>query len=132
MAADPQYAATPATVSAQLTLANTARDGTGSNIVTVLTAAATGTRILAIDIMAQVTTTAGAVRLWIVLDSGPTFRLFDEVLVPAITLSGVTVKPFRQRLDFTSVPLILSTGYSLRAASNAAEAINVHALAASL
>ena len=131
MAADPQYAATPATVSAQLTAANTARDGTGSNIVTVLTAAATGTRILAIDIMAQVTTTAGAVRLWIVLDSGPTFRLFDEVLVPAVTPS-VTLKAFRVRLDFTSVPLILSTGYSLRAATNNAEAINVHALAASL
>lgn len=122
MAADPVFAVTPKRVAAQLTLANTARDGTGSNIVTVYTAPAGGARVFFAEFCAQVTTTAGVVRTWV--HDGTNFRLYDEVLVRAITPS-TSIKVWRARIDFPQ-PFVLPSGFSIRCATNNAEAINVH------
>ncbi|MEN9885488.1 MAG: hypothetical protein RL758_66 [Pseudomonadota bacterium] len=125
MAAVPSYAAAPKCGIAQISTANTARDGTGT-IGTVFTAAATGSRIDAINIKATGTTTAGMIRLFI--HDGSTSRLIDEVPVLATTPSA-TVPSFEVNLNTNTMahflPIILPNGFSLRASTNNAETFNV-------
>jgi hypothetical protein len=119
MSASAQYASTAKTAVAQISTANTARDGTGT-IATVFTAGASGSRIDDILITATGTTTAGVVRLF--LHDGTNARLWKEVLVSAITPS-TTVSPFSSTLN--SQALVLQSGWSLRASTNNAETFNV-------
>lgn len=119
MSASPSYVGTPKTYQGQLTAANTNRDGTGT-VVTIATAGANGLRIDDITIKAQVTTTAGMVRLFI--HDGTNYRLWKEVPVTAITVSA-TVAAFEASL--IDLALILENGWSLRASTEKAEAINV-------
>ncbi len=113
------YAATPKTAVAQVSTANTARDGTGT-LATVFTAGTSGSRIDDIAIIATGTTTAGMVRLF--LHDGTNARLWREVAVSAITPSA-TVSPFSSLLG--NLALVLQTGWSLRASTNNAETFNV-------
>lgn len=128
MAAQPQYAATPRCGIDQVSVANTARDGTGT-IATIFTAGANGSRIDAIDIKAVGTATAGMIRLF--LHNGTNARLLTEVPVTAITPSN-TLPSWEAQLNANTMtqvlPLVLPTGYSLRAATNNAETFNVIAL----
>lgn len=128
MAAQAQYAATPRCGVGQVSVANTNRDGTGT-IVTVFSAGASGSRIDAIDLKAVGTTTAGMIRLFI--HDGTNARLLTEVPVTAITPSG-TLPSWEAQLNTNTMtqvlPLVLPTGYSLRAATNNAETFNVIAL----
>lgn len=119
MSATSNYAATPKTAVAQVSTANTARDGTGT-LATVFTAGASGSRIDDIAITATGTTTAGMVRLF--LHDGTNARLWREVAVSAITPSA-TVSPFSSLLG--SLALVLQTGWSLRASTHNAETFNV-------
>jgi hypothetical protein len=119
MASNANYAATPKSALAQLSAANTLRDGTGT-IATVLTAGASGTRIDDIVITATGTTTAGMVRLF--LHDGTNARLWREVPVSAVTPSG-TVPAFTATLS--NLALVLQTGWSLRASTHNAESFNV-------
>lgn len=127
MAQTPVYAATPRYAVANISAANTARDGTGT-IVTVFTAGASGSRIDRVNIEATATTTAGQVRLFI--HDGTNARFLKEVAVTALTPSA-TVQAFTAGLydgsDPSIFPIILPTGYSLRAAPHNAESFNVHA-----
>lgn len=109
----------PKTAVAQVTTANTARDGTGT-IATVFTAGASGSRIDDVTITAVATTTAGMVRLF--LHDGTNARLLREVAVSAITPSG-TVAAFTASL--TNLALVLQSGWSLRASTHNAETFNV-------
>lgn len=128
MATQAQYAATPRCGVGQVSVANTNRDGTGT-IVTVFSAGASGSRIDAIDLKAVGTTTAGMIRLFI--HDGVNARLLTEVPVMAITPSG-TLPSWEAQLNTNTMtqvlPLVLPTGYSLRAATNNAETFNVIAL----
>jgi hypothetical protein len=119
MATAAQYAATVQNASAQVTTANTNRNGTGT-IVSVMTGATNGTRIDDIYIVATGTTTAGVVRLFI--SDGTNIRLWQEVLVPAITPS-TTVAVFSAAL--LNQALILENGWSLQASTNNAETFNI-------
>lgn len=119
MAQAAQYAATPKTAVAQVTTANTARDGTGT-LATVFTAGTSGSRIDDIAIIATGTTTAGMVRLF--LHDGTNARLWREVAVSAITPSA-TVSPFSSLLG--NLALVLQSGWSLRASTEKAETFNV-------
>jgi hypothetical protein len=128
MATQAQYAATPKVGIGVISTANTARDGTGT-IGTVFTAGASGSRIDAISIKATGTTTAGMIRLFI--HDGTNARLLTEVPVVALTPSG-TVPAWEAQLNTNSLsqvlPIILPTGYSLRASTNNAETFNVIAI----
>lgn len=119
MASTPAFAATPRAAVAQVSTANTNRDGTGT-IATVFTAGSSGSRIDDIEVTAIVTTTAGVVRIFI--HDGSNARLFREILVSAITPS-TSVAVFSARI--TDLGLILPSGYSLRASTHNAEAFNV-------
>ena len=119
MASNANYAATPKSALAQLSAANTLRDGTGT-IVTVLSAGTSGSRVDDIVITATGTTTAGMVRLF--LHDGTNARLLREVPVTAITPSG-TVQAFTASLP--NLALVLAPGWSLRASTLNAESFNV-------
>jgi hypothetical protein len=114
-----QYASTVTSAAVQVTTANTNRDGTGT-IVTVLTAAASGTRIDDIYMVATGTTTAGVIRLFV--HDGTNARLLSETLVTAITPS-TTVQVWSNTL--LSQAIVLKTGYSLRASTQIGETFNI-------
>lgn len=122
MAVNPNFASTPLAAQAQVSTANTNRDGTGT-LVTVVTGASTGSRVDDIVIQATGTTTAGMVRLFLSLDNGTTNRLIREIPVAAVTPSG-TVQAFRAELYDLGIILPNATAL-LRASTHNAETFNV-------
>lgn len=127
MATQPAFATVPRIGSAQVSAANTARDGSGT-IVTVIAGVAAGTRIAEVVVEATVTTTAGMVRLY--LFDGTNTRLFDEIAVAAATPSA-SVRATRVSTVYTNL-ILPSASWELRASTHNAEAINVIALGANL
>jgi hypothetical protein len=124
MSATPNFLALPFSAAAAISAANTARDGTGTIVDVTGASPAGGRRVSQIVIQATAATTAGMVRLF--LHDGTNFRLWREVPVTAITPSA-TVAAFRQILDLVALgeELQLPVNWSLRAATNNAEAFNV-------
>lgn len=120
MASTASYASAAKTASAQVSVANTNRDGTGT-LATVFSAGASGSRIDDISIVATGTTTSGMVRLF--LHDGANARLLREVPVTASTPSG-TVQAFASYLS--NLAIVLQSGWSLRAATHNAETFNVN------
>jgi hypothetical protein len=128
MATTPQFATTPKCAMAQVSVANTGRDGTGT-LATVYTAGASGSRIDRIVIAATGTTTAGLVRLFI--HDGTNARLYTEIPVFANTVSSTTAA-FNTTAEAVTMPsympILLPTGYSLRASTEKAETFNIIAV----
>lgn len=120
MSATPVFIGVPKTWLAQVTAANTNRDGTGT-LVTIATAGASGSRIDSIEAQAIVTTTAGMIRFF--LFDGASNRLWREMAVSAITPSG-TVQAFRDALALLE-GLSLPVGWALKASTHNAEAANI-------
>jgi hypothetical protein len=124
----PIFSLTPFIASAQVSAANTNRDGTGT-IVTVTAGTPNGRRVDRINIKGTVTTTAGMVRLYI--DDGTNVRLWKEIPVTAITVSA-SAAGFESSISPTDqfAPLLVlpSSSYILKASTHNAEAINVIAL----
>lgn len=122
MAATAQYAATPVSGLAQVSVANAGRDGSGT-LVTIVTGGASGTRIDDITFKAAVTTTAGMVRLYLSTDNGTTNRLIREISVNAVTPSA-TVASWSSSL--TDLGIVLQNVTTLlRASTEKAETINI-------
>lgn len=122
MATSAQYAATPRSAVAQVSTANTNRDGTGT-LVTVFTGGASGSRIDDIVVQAVGTTTTGMVRLFLSLDGGTTNRLFAEIPVSAVTPSA-TVQAFRVAMQDMAL-LLPNNNALLRASTHNAETFNI-------
>jgi hypothetical protein len=127
MATSPSFAVTPRIGATNVATANTNRDGTGT-VATLITGAATGTRVAEIVVQARVTTTAGMVRLF--LYDGTTYRFFDEIAVAAATVSA-TVKGTRVSALYNNL-ILPSASWSLVVATHNAESIDVVALGADL
>jgi hypothetical protein len=119
MATSAQYASTVRAAAAQVTTANTNRNGTGA-IVTVFTAGSSGSRIDDISIDAVATTTAGVVRLFI--NDGTTSYLWQEILVTAVTPSTTQAI---WSYTLLNQALVIPTGWSLRASTNNTETFNI-------
>lgn len=128
MATTQSYASTPRRATGKLSASNTGRDGTGT-IVNIFTAGASGSRIESVMIQATTTTTVGMVRLFEY--DGTNTNLIAEIPVSAITPSG-SLPAFAVNMTTSNaaslLPIILPTGWSLRAATNNAEAFNVGAV----
>lgn len=122
------YASTPKCGVGQVSVANTNRDGTGT-LATILTAGASGSRIDAINLKAVATTTAGMIRLFI--HDGTNARLLTELPVLALTPSA-TLPSWEAQITTNNMsqilPIILPTGYSLRASTHNTETFNVIAI----
>lgn len=128
MSTSANYASTPRCAMAQISTANTNRDGSGT-IDTVFTAGSSGSRIDAINIKATGTTTAGMVRLYI--HDGTNARLLLETPVVANT-PNASIPTWEAQLNANTynqvLPIIIPTGYSLRASTHNAETFNVVAI----
>lgn len=119
MSTSAQYASTVQSASAQVTTANTNRNGTGT-IVSVFSAGASGSRVDDIYIVATGTTTAGVVRLFI--SDGTNIRLWQEIIVAAVTPS--TTQAVWSASLFNQ-GLLLKSGWSLQASTNNSETFNI-------
>lgn len=86
MATAPVFAATPHTGIAVLSTLNTSRDGTGT-IVALFTPGASGSRVTQTRFTATVTSTAQLVRIYRSVDSGTTWKLWQEVGMIAVTIA---------------------------------------------
>jgi hypothetical protein len=121
MATSAQYAATPRVGSANLTTADTSLTAP-TTVSTILTAGASGTRIDYIDVQGVATTVAGLINLFIF--DGTNYILWAQVPVIAVT-SSTTAPAFQSTLssnvNANLMPLIIPTGYSLRATTSVAQ-----------
>ncbi len=129
MATQPAFATVPRIGLAQVSAANTNRDGSGT-VVTVITGVAAGTRIAEVVVEATVATTAGMVRLYLFNAADSSTRLFDEIAIAAATPSA-SVRATRVSTVYTNL-ILPSASWQLRASTHNAEAINVIALGADL
>lgn len=130
MALTPAYASTPRSIDkAVVATANANLDGTGT-IATIATGSAAGFRVQEVVAKAIVTTTAGMIRLYITVDSGTTWELFDELPVPAVTKSA-SVPASRLSQTYTNL-ILLGTTNRLGASTEKAESHRVFALGADL
>jgi hypothetical protein len=127
MALEPQFAVTPRIGAVNVATANANRDGTGT-VATLITGAATGTRIAEIVVQARVTTTAGMVRIF--LFDGTTYRFFDEVAIAAATVSA-SVKGTRVSTAYNNL-ILPSASWSIVVSTHNAESIDVIAFGADL
>lgn len=121
MATSAQYAATPRIGSANLTTQDTSLTAP-TTVSTILTAGASGTRIDYIDVQGVATTVAGLINLFIY--DGTNYILWAQVPVIAVT-SSTTAPAFQATLssnvNANLMPLIIPTGYSLRATTSVAQ-----------
>jgi hypothetical protein len=121
MSTSAQYASTPKFGSDVLTTAETSLTAP-TNVITVVSAGASGTRIDYIDIQGVATTVAGLVNLFVY--NGSNYILWNQVPVIAIT-SSTTAPAFSAILSSNNnsniMPLTLPSGYSLRAATSVAQ-----------
>jgi len=128
MASNPVFAVTPRIGMAELSVANTNRDGVTGTYVDIIVGASTGTRIAEIVVQASVTTTAGMVRLFVT--DGATTRMFDEVAVAAATVSA-SVKGTRLSTTYNNL-ILPNASWKIIASTHNANTINVFALGADL
>lgn len=123
MSTTANFASTPRREVADISAANTNRDGTGT-IVSGFTAGASGARVDRIEIKAVAATTGGMVRAFI-KDGGGAWKLWREYTVDAITPSA-TVATFTTRDD--DIGEILKAGMQIGYATHNAEAFAVHTM----
>ena len=123
MALTAQYASTPrlaaATLSAAAAGGRTSAIGIAGTLV--FTAGTNGSRVDDITIQATVTTTAGAIRLF-VCNGVTTCWLYKEVPISANTVSATNGGI---NITLSNLALLLPNGYTIRATSETTDAINV-------
>lgn len=129
MATTPAFIAKPRHGVASLASANTAIDGTGT-ITTLLTGAATGTRVLEVDVKAAATSAAAVINLFISLDGGSTWHLYDSITLSAVTPS-TTVASARNLLTFANL-VLPDANARLGCTTTIAQATRVHAFGGDL
>lgn len=118
MANQAQYAATPKVGVGTVTTGDASRTAP-TNVSTVFTAGANGSRIDRINLVGIGATVSSMLRLF--LYSGATYTLWQEVAVSAVTPSS-SVPVFATDLSLviqpSRLPIVLPSGWSLRASVN--------------
>ncbi len=126
MSTSPQFIQTPNTGIGSVTVANTARDGSGT-IVTVMTAGASGSKINEVVLKATDNPADSCVTLFI--KRGGTWYIFDEVDIGDPAAGSTTVASYRFSKTYDN--LVLESGELFGAAITVAPtggAMNVWAL----
>jgi hypothetical protein len=129
MATNPSFIGTSRLTTVNVATANTAIDGTGT-ITSLITGAATGTRILEIDAQCAATSAAALVNIFITTDSGSTWRLFDQITITAATSSN-TVKANRNIATYANL-VLPDTAARLGVTTTISQSTNVIALGGDL
>lgn len=127
MATSPSFAVTPRIGSVSIATADTSHTAP-TNVGTLITGAATGTRVTEVVVKGAATSAAAIVRIF--LYDGTTYWLFDEVSVTAATVSN-TVQSFRASAFYNNL-VLPSASWSLRVTTSVAQTVHVTALGADL
>ena len=127
MATSPAFATTPRIGAVSIATADSSYTAP-SNVGTVITGVAAGTRIAEVVVKCAATSAAAIVRLF--LYDGTTYWLFDEVTIAAATGSS-TVQQTRVSVVYNNL-ILPSASWSLRATTSVSQATHVTALGADL
>ena len=127
MATAPAFAVTPRIGAVSIATADSSYTAP-TNVGTVLTGVAAGTRVAEVVVKCAATSSAAIVRLF--LYDGTTYWLFDEVTVAAATGSS-TVQQTRVSVVYNNL-ILPSASWSLRATTSVSQATHVTALGADL
>jgi hypothetical protein len=123
----PRVIAEKKTWAVAFSAANTARDGSGT-LVTLVTAAAQGSKIELIRYAYEATTNAGMFRIF--LHNGSIYLLVKELTVSAISASGSVAAASGEWKPTTD--LIVPTGWTVQVATNEAVAGSAFAMGGDL
>jgi hypothetical protein len=118
----PIFVQTPKAAKGRISAANTGRDGSGT-VVTIHTAGANGALFKGLRVQAEVTTTAGVVRIFKQTAGAGNIELIKEILVAAVTPS-TSVEAFSAEW-YPTGGIQLGAGDLLIAATHNAEAMGV-------
>ena len=127
MAAEPVYAVTPRIGAVSVATADSSYTAP-TNVGTLITGVAAGTRIAEIVVKCAATSAAAVVRVF--LYDGSTYYLFDEYTIAAATGSS-TVLQTRVSTSYTNL-VLPSASWSVRVTTSVSQATHVTALAADL
>jgi hypothetical protein len=127
MATAPQFAVTPRIGNVSIATAESSYTAP-ANFGTLITGAATGTRIAEIVVKMAATSAAAVVR--ILLHDGTSYFLLDEITVPAATGSA-TVQTARVSTTYNNL-ILPSASWSIRVTTSVAQTTHVTALGADL
>lgn len=122
MASNANFATTPRYEVAQVSTANTARDGTGT-IVTLFTAGPNGSRVDNIGWSGTGTTSAGLVSVFVRETSEGTWMYITSLPINANTASATNAPHFGAAHNLNWV---LSAGAEIGIATTIAQTVNVH------
>lgn len=130
MATNPNFSFTPrlGTVSVSTADSSYGYPNTPTNVGTLLTGVAAGTKIEEVVVKCAATSAVAVVRLF--LHDGTNYWLFDEVLVAAATGSS-TVMQFRITKSYDNL-VLPSSSWSVRVTTSVSQATHVTALGADL
>jgi hypothetical protein len=129
MATSPAFATTPRIGAVSIATADSSYTAP-SNVGTVLTGVAAGTRIAEVVVKCAATSSAAIVRLFLYDSSTTAYYIFDEVTVAAATGSS-TVQQTRVSVVYNNL-ILPSASWSLRATTSVSQATHVTALGADL
>jgi hypothetical protein len=127
MALEPAFAVTPRIGAVSVATADTSLTAP-TNFGTLITGAATGTRIAEIVVKCAATSAAALVRVF--LYDGTTYYLFDEISIAAAT-SSTTVATTRVSTLYANI-VVPSASWSVRVTTTIAQVTHVTALGADL
>ena len=129
MASTPEFVKTPRIEVVNIATANTATDGTAT-VTFLIQGASGGTRVLELVAKGAATTAIANVNIFLSVDSGTTWRLFDTISVSAVT-SGNATPTFRGRVTYTNL-LLSGTTQRIGVTTTIAQSTNVVALGGDL
>jgi hypothetical protein len=129
MATSPAFATTPRIGAVSVATADSSYTAP-TNVGTVITGVAAGTRIAEVVVKCAATSAAAVVRLFLYDSSTTSYWLFDEVTVAAATGSA-TVQQTRVSTVYNNL-ILPSASWSLRATTSVSQATHVTALGADL
>lgn len=130
MAANPVFAVTPRLASATLSVADTSYTAP-ANVATLLTGAATGTRVAEIVVQATATVSAATmVRIFLFDSVASAYYLYDEVAIAAATGSQ-SVRQTRVSTLYNNL-ILPNSNWSVRVTTHSANTFTVTAHAADL
>lgn len=127
MATQPQFAVTPRIGAVSVATADSSYTAP-TNVGTLITGAAAGTRVAEVVVKCAATSAAALVRLF--LYDGTTYWLFDEITVAAATGSS-TVQQTRVSTTYNNL-ILPSASWSLRVTTSISQVTHVTAFAADL
>lgn len=128
MAAEPAFAVTPRMSAVSIATAESSLTAP-TNVGTLITGVAAGTRVAEIVVKCAASSSAAIVRVF--LFDGTTYWLFDEISVAAVASPGASTATTRVSTTYSNL-VLPSSSWSVRVTTSVSQATHVTALGADL